>query len=157
MIKQFRDKFIFYLKYSHNWLFDSGTRAMEVLNAFGLVGFSGVFFLNNPVLIKLPTYENFALVTPPSYWLITLVLGVSCLLALKQKSLRSNQISGYLIMLSAVVWAIIALGFTMEDFNGITTAPLTYGLLSLFCVLTGTRLLLVNREEEEKQKKLVGE
>ena len=157
MIKHFRDKFIFYLKYSHNWLFDSGTRAMEVLNAFGLIGFSAVFFWNNPVLIKLPSYEKFALVTPPCYWFLTLFLGVACLVALKKKSLRSNQVSGFLIMLSAVVWGIIALGFTMEDFDGITTAPLTYGLLSLFCVLTGTRLLLVNREEEEKQKKLLGE
>lgn len=152
MVKQQINKLIYVLKYSHNWLFDSGTRCMEVFNSIGLICIGTIFFTNNTYLINLPSYEKFEYVNPPEYWLLVTVLGILNFVAMTIPSLKANQVSGYLMLWSAVVWSVIAVTFNL-DVSKLTTAAVIYGLLAFFCTLTGIRLLLLNRAEEEEQER----
>ena len=44
-----------------HWLFDKGTRVVEVLNSLFLIGFATTFIYNFEGILSLPSYKAFAL------------------------------------------------------------------------------------------------
>ena len=122
----------------HKWLFYEHTRIMECFNAFALMGFATVMFLNYTIINTLPSYTKFAYVSPKWWWLVMTGLGVMQGIAILCESNRSNQISGYVLMLSGAVWALIALTFNMD--TATTTSTVIYSMFALFCSLTGLEL-----------------
>lgn len=122
----------------HKWLFYEHTRIMECFNAFALMGFATVMFLNYTIINTLPSYTKFAYVSPKCWWLVMTGLGVMQGIAILCESNRSNQISGYVLMLSGAVWALIALTFNMD--TATTTSTVIYSMFALFCSLTGLEL-----------------
>lgn len=130
------------------WLFEVGTRIVELLNALLLVSFSSIMALNYFNLLSLPSYARFD-ITKAYHWLFVLGLGVAQLVAMCRLSNRSNQASGLLLIFSGTVWLIIAAIFSANAAHVMTTAVTTYVLVALACLLAGYELLTINRLLED--------
>lgn len=122
----------------HTWLFCEHTRIMEIFNACALIGFAIVMLLNYSIINTLPSYTKFAYITPKWWWLLMIGLGVVQGWAILKKSKESIQMSGYLLMISGGLWALIALTFNLD--TATTTSTVIYSLFAIFCSLTGIEL-----------------
>ena len=136
------------LSLAYDWLFDELTRPIEMLSSISMFLFSCNLLLNNTELLKLPFYSSFKYVTPPELWIIFIILSIFQFFATAIPTIKANKSSGYCLMVSGAVWGWIAITFTMADTVVMTTAPVTYWVLAIFCSLAGKRLLDKNKELE---------
>lgn len=130
------------------WLFEVGTRVVELLNGCLLISFSAVMGINYYKLLHLPSYFRFN-VTDVWQWLVVFVLGVLQLTAMYYKSNRSNQVSGLLLIFSGCIWLIIASIFSVNKAQVITTGVTTYLIIAWICLLAGYELLTINKAIED--------
>ena len=136
------------LSLTYDWLFDELTRPIEMLSSISMFLFSFNLLLNNTELLKLDSYSSFRYVTPPELWIIFIQISICQFLATAIPTIKANKSSGYCLMVSGAVWGWIAITFTMADTGIITTAPVTYWVLAIFCSLAGKRLLDKNKKYE---------
>ena len=134
-----------------HWLFDKGTRVVEVLNSLFLIGFALTFIYNFEGIISLSSYKVFAIASSPYWWIGMFVLGVVQFMALLKTSLQSNQASGIILISSAWVWSMVA-GTFIASLPPLTPAPIVYSIFTLMCATTGLYLLKLNKVEEDTTK-----
>ena len=133
------------------WLFDKGTRVVEVLNSLFLIGFSFTFINDFDGILTLPSYRAFAIASSTYWWVGMFALGVVQFMALIKTSLQSNQASGIILISSAWVWAMVA-GTFIASLPPLTPAPITYSIFTLMCATAGLYLLKLNKVEEDTTK-----
>lgn len=134
-----------------HWLFDKGTRVVEVLNSLFLIGFATTFIYNLEGILSSSSYRAFAIASSPYWWIGMFVLGVVQFMALIKTSLQSNQASGIILISSAWVWGMVA-GTFIASLPPLTPAPIVYFILSLMCATAGLYLLKLNKVEEDVTK-----
>lgn len=134
-----------------HWLFDKGTRVVEVLNSLFLIGFASTFINDFDGILTLPSYRAFAIASSAYWWVGMATLGVVQFMALIKTSLRSNQTSGIILISSAWVWGMVA-GTFFASLPPLTSAPITYSIFSLMCATAGLYLLKTNKVEEDTTK-----
>ena len=134
-----------------HWLFDKGTRVVEVLNSLFLIGFATIFINDFDGIISLPSYRAFAIASSAYWWIGMATLGVVQFMALIKTSLRSNQASGVILISSAWVWGMVA-GTFIASLQPLTSAPIIYSIFSLMCATAGLYLLKTNKVEEDTTK-----
>ena len=147
MIKKFKNRSIVVINNSHKALYRTPISCMEYFNAIALTGFALVFFTNYAYLMGLPSYKNFTYMSPATMWLILIGLGISQFIATSKLSIKSTRYSGVVLMVSAIVWAVIANTFNTSH-QQFTTAPFIYGLISVFLTASGLKLLNINECEK---------
>ena len=147
MLKQFENGGVIVVVESHKYLYRTSTSCMEYFNSFSLMGFALVFFTNYDFLMGLPSYRNFNYMSPAIMWLILFGLGISQFIATTKLSIKATRLSGIILMVSAIVWAIIANTFN-AFYDSLTTATYIYGLISTFCTISGLKLLNTDICEE---------
>ena len=130
-----------------HWLFDKGTRVVEVLNSLFLIGFATTFIYNFEGILSLSSYKAFAIASSAYWWIGMFVLGVVQFIALLKTSLQSNQASGIILISSAWVWGMVA-GTFIASLPPLTPAPIGYSIFSLMCATAGIYLLKTNKVEE---------
>ena len=137
------------------WLFDKGTRVVEVLNSLFLIGFASTFIYNFEGILSLPSYKAFAIASSAYWWIGMFVLGVVQFMSLIKTSLHSNQVSGIILISSAWVWGMVAVTF-IASLPPLTSAPIVYTIFSIVCGVGGLYLLKSNKMfEEEVCRKIV--
>ena len=134
-----------------HWLFDKGTRVVEVLNSLFLIGFATTFIYNFEGILSLSSYKAFAIASSAYWWIGMFVLGVVQFMALLKTSLQSNQASGIILISSAWVWGMVA-GTFIASLPPLTPAPIAYSIFSLMCATAGLYLLKTNKVEEDTTK-----
>ena len=134
-----------------HWLFDKGTRVVEVLNSLFLIGFASTFIYNFNGILTLPSYRAFAIASSPYWWMWMFVLGIVQFMALIKTSLRSNQASGIILISSAWVWGMVA-GTFIASLPPLASEPITYSIFTLMCATAGLYLLKLNKVEEDTTK-----
>ena len=134
-----------------HWLFDKGTRVVEVLNSLFLIGFASTFIYNFNGILTLPSYRAFAIASSVYWWIGMFVLGVVQFMALIKTSLRSNQASGIILISSAWVWGMVA-GTFIASLPPLASEPITYSIFTLMCATAGLYLLKLNKVEEDTTK-----
>lgn len=134
-----------------HWLFDKGTRVVEVLNSLFLIGFASTFIYNFEGILTLQSYRAFAIASSVYWWIGMFVLGVVQFIALIKTSSHSNQASGIILISSAWVWGMIA-GTFIASLPSLTSAPIVYSIFSLMCATAGLYLLKTNKVEEDATK-----
>ena len=134
-----------------HWLFDKGTRVVEVLNSLFLIGFASTFIYNFNGILTLQSYKAFAIASSPYWWIGMFVLGVVQFMALIKTSLHSNQASGIILISSAWVWGMVA-GTFMANLPPLTSAPIIYSIFTLMCATAGLYLLKTNKVEDGTTK-----
>ena len=134
-----------------HWLFDKGTRVVEVLNSLFLIGFASTFIYNFEGILSFSSYRAFAIASNPYWWIGMFVLGVVQFMALIETSLHSNQASGIILISSAWVWGMVA-GIFIASSPPLTSAPVIYSIFTLICATAGLYLLKTNKAEEDVTK-----
>lgn len=134
-----------------HWLFDKGTRVVEVLNSLFLIGFASTFINDFEGIVSLPSYKEFAIAPSVYWWIGMFALGVVQFMALIKTSLQSNQASGIILISSAWVWGMVA-GTFIASLPPLTSAPIGYSIFSLMCATAGLYLLKLNKVEEDTTK-----
>ena len=134
-----------------HWLFDKGTRVVEVLNSLFLIGFASTFINDFEGIVSLPSYKEFAIASSVYWWIGMTTLGVVQFMALIKTSLQSNQASGIILISSAWVWGMVA-GTFIASLPPLTPSPIVYSIFSLMCAIAGLYLLKLNKVEEDTTK-----
>lgn len=130
------------------WLFAHGTRVVEFLNSALLIGFTFPLIYNLDTVLNSSTYPKIYLLGNPFWWSGMAILGLLQILAMSKKGVRSNQISGYFLMISGWVWAMIATLFLTRS-EAATPAPIVYLIIAFICAVAGLYLLRFNKKVED--------
>ena len=64
------------IRHIPHWLFDKGTRVVEVLNSLFLIGFASTFINDFEGSVSLPSYKAFAIASSDYWWIGMATLGV---------------------------------------------------------------------------------
>lgn len=133
----------------NKWLFGYGTRVIEVLNSWWLMGFGIVMMSNHVVLVNGHPYRTFAFISQFWVWLIVFLVGVFQGIMLYRDCNHSCQYSGITLQLSGLIWFIIAILFGF-DYPPVSTALPIYICMSIITGLSGYELLQRSKEHEAK-------
>ena len=132
-----------------HWLFAHGTRVVEFLNSALLIGFTFPLIYNLDTIVSSSPYPKIYVLGNPFWWSGMAILGLLQLMAMSRKGIHSNQVSGYLLMVSGWVWAMFASLFLAKS-PPLTPAPIVYLVIAFICVLAGLYLLRINKGIEDR-------
>ena len=129
----------------NDWLFELATRLAEFINTISLIGFSFFMLIGLDDLVHQYPYRKFTYASSEFFWLAVLALGILQAIAMFRSSVRSNQASGIVLQISAIVWFIFAVTFGL-DYPPVSTALPIHGLLAFICAAGGHKLINANKE-----------
>lgn len=132
-----------------NWLFSQGTRVVEFLNTILLLGFTFPLLYNLDTLISHAPYPKIYLMGNPFWWSAIAILGFVQWFAMSRKGIHSNQLSGFILMVSGWTWGMIASLFLVKS-PPLTPAPMVYMAIGFICVIAGLYLLRTNKKVEDR-------
>ena len=132
-----------------DWLFAHGTRVVEFLNTALLIGFTLPLIYNLDTIISAPPYPVIYLLGNPFWWSAMALLGIAQWCAMVCKGIKSNQISGYILIVSSWVWAMIASLFLVRT-PTLTPAPIVCLVIAFTCTVAGMYLLRLNKKIEDR-------
>lgn len=132
-----------------NWLFSQGTRVVEFLNTILLLGFTFPLLYNLDTLISHAPYPKIYLMGNPFWWSAIAILGFIQWFAMSRKGIHSNQLSGFILMVSGWTWGMIASLFLVKS-PPLTPAPIVYMAIGFICVIAGLYLLRTNKKVEDR-------
>lgn len=142
-------RLIIYSDHFLDWLFAHGTRVVEFLNTALLIGFTLPLIYNLDTIISASPYPRIYLLGNPFWWSAMALLGLTQLYAMTRKGIHSNQVSGYILMVSGWVWAMIASLFLVRT-PPLTPAPIVYLVIAFICAVAGMYLLRLNKKIEDR-------
>lgn len=131
------------------WLF-FGTRSVEFLNFVFMVGFSADMLFYAESIAALPSYSKFDMVYPYIWWIAMFIIGWFQLYVTLRKTNRSNQGSGFVLLVCGAIWFYIGATFYATAPPVITAVP-TYFAFAVICELAGLFLLRINKDIEREQ------
>lgn len=134
------------------WLFDTGTRVITVTSALIMIGFAGIFILGGSEIFNLKLYKGFLLLQPFTLEVLLLSVALLQLIITIFKSNRCHVLSGYLLILSALIWAVISATF-LASYPPLTTGMTTYPVLAVVCALAGRNLINYTKRIEDSKHK----
>ena len=132
-----------------DWLFARGTRVVEFLNTALLIGFTLPLIYNLDTIISASPYPKIYLLGSPFWWGAMAILGIFQWYAMTRKGIHSNQVSGFILMVSGWVWAMIASLFLVRT-PPLTPAPIVYLVISFICIVSGLYILRLNKKIEDR-------
>ena len=138
-------RLIIYSDHFLDWLFAHGTRVVEFLNTALLIGFTLPLIYNLDTIISSRPYPVIYLLGSPFWWSAMALLGMAQWYAMTRKGIKSNQISGYILIVSGWVWAMNASLLPL-----LTPAPIVYLVIAFTCVVAGMYLLRLNKKIEDR-------
>jgi hypothetical protein len=133
----------------HEWLFAQSARIVEFMNMCLMIGFTLPFLFNIQAILSIELYSKFGMLNTPLWWAGMLTLGIFQGFAMTSKGVHSNQISGFILLVSGWVWCMTASLFLAGSVL-IHTAPIVYSIIAFTCVLSGLYLLRHNKEIEDR-------
>lgn len=133
-----------------HWLFNVGTRVIEVGSGTLLIFYSLDFLFGYTSLILHHPYRMFAYMQSPLVWLGVAALGVLQLIAAGYHSTRSNQTSALLLICAGVVFTFIATAYAIDG-RPLSPSFFTYSLIALACLMGGRESLKINKKIEDRR------
>ena len=132
------------------WVFGSGTRALELLNALLLLSWAGVLLADaGSVYILMPGYTKFAEMPPGLSFALFSGVGAALLICLPSESPRSNLLSGFFLVAAALLWMLASVGF-WDNYPPLNTAMIVYPVLAVISWWAG--VMLVDNAKEQMRK-----
>lgn len=125
----------------YKWLFGTPTMVIEALNGTCLLVWA--LALLNDETVSLPQYSGFfgESVTRWNEYVAVLFFVAACIayLGVARNGYFANRLAGYALQLSALLWACVCLNF-YASYPPVNTGMLVYGVMSVFCWVTGNYL-----------------
>ena len=117
-----------------------------------MIGFAGIFILGGSEVFHLKLYKGFLLLHPLTLSVLLIGVALTQLVIAIFKSNRCSVLSGYLLIFSALIWAVISATF-WASYPPLTTGMTTYPVLAVVCALAGRNLInYAKRIEDSKYK-----
>ena len=141
------------------WLFDKGTRAIEVLNAtiFGIWG--TVLLGDGGMMLQTEHYKGFAVfesIFGRKAWACAfLACAAFAVLGMLCDARRCKVLGGYALLLGALTWALLAMGF-VAAYPPVNTSMFVYAAISVLCFLSGEHVMHTARQEDAANNKKQG-
>lgn len=132
------------------WLFGTGTRVIEIISGFAMLGFALVFSLHGNEMIKEDLYGKFPHLYPKIFITILLLVAIGQLFAAFFHSSRSNILSGCFLIWSALIWFVIS-GTFIAAYPPLSTGMTTYPVIAIVCALAGRNLIKHAQRIEDKK------
>jgi len=132
-----------------DWLFSQGTRVVEFLNTALLIGFTIPLIFNLEGILSSTPYPNIYVTGNPLWWGCMAILGFLQWFAMSRKGIHSNQVSGYILIVSGWVWAMVASLF-LSKYPPLTPAPIVYLIIAFIDTVAGLYLLRLNKKVEDR-------
>ena len=132
------------------WLFGTGTRVIEIISGFAMLGFALVFSLHGNEMIKEDLYGKFPHLYPKIFITILLIVAIGQLFAAFFHSSRSNILSGCFLIWSALIWFVIS-GTFIAAYPPLSTGMTTYPVIAIVCALAGRNLIKHAQRIEDKK------
>lgn len=131
---------------ARRWLFSSGTRALEVLNALCMLAWA-VALLDEGML-AIPIYRVFVTVGGPwANWFSSITFAsmfVLSVVGIVGSSIGARRLGGFVILCGGLAWACVAAAF-IATYPPLNTAMVVYALLAVLCLLAGEHLIYESR------------
>ena len=141
-----------------HWLFDKGTRAIEVLNAT-IFAIWGTVLLIDGRMVQTEHYKGFAVfeaVFGRKIWASAfLACAAFAVLGMLCDARRCKVLGGYALLLGALTWALLAMGF-VAAYPPVNTAMFVYAAISALCFLSGEHVMHTARQEDAANDKKQG-
>lgn len=131
----------------HNWLLQTATRVVEFTSAAGLLGYALVFAANGQHLITLPLYYKFTALPQPVVVVVFVSLGLAQLALMPFKSDRSNVLSGFMLVLSSLVWFLVLAAFDAAR-PPANTGMVFPTIMAFLCAVAGSRLIDLSKKKQ---------
>ncbi len=138
------------------WLFDTGTRGIEIFNATFMLAFAVVFLFEGSGVYLTPAYYKFQLIDTLIWAVVFVSLGSLQLIALCYTSCRSNIISGYLLTVSSLLWAIVTVSFWASS-PPLNTGMFISPVLATICLLAGRNMITHTKCKIKLMEKVRGD
>ena len=140
------------------WLFDKGTRAIEVLNAT-IFAIWGTVLLIDGRMVQTEHYKGFAVfeaIFGRKAWAgAFLACAAFAVLGMMCDARRCKVLGGYALLLGALTWALLAMGF-VAAYPPVNTAMFVYTAISVMCFLSGEHVMYTVRQEDAANDKKQG-
>ena len=130
------------------WMFGTGTRALEGLNALMLLGWAWVMAFADGVL-ALPSYSRFANLPLSLVCGLFALVGILLAAFLPSETPRSNVISGWLLLAASMLWVLVTASF-WGGYPPANTAMVIYPVLALISWWAGILLIENSKHQMEK-------
>ena len=141
-----------------HWLFDKGTRAIEVLNAT-IFGIWGAVLLSDGGMLQTEHYRGFAVfeaIFGRKAWACAfLACAAFAVLGMLCDARRCKVLGGYALLLGALTWALLAMGF-VAAYPPVNTSMFVYAAISVLCFLSGEHVMHTVRQEDAASNKKQG-
>ena len=141
------------------WLFDKGTRAIEVLNATIFTVWGTVLLVGDGGMVQTDHYKGFAVfgaIFGNKAWACAfLACAAFAVLGMLCEARRCKVLGGYALLLGALTWALLAMGF-VAAYPPVNTAMFVYAALSVMCFLSGEHVMYTVRQEDAVNNKKHG-
>lgn len=138
-----------------HWLFSGvATRVVEFLNAAFLIGFTIPLIYNIETILTSKPYMNIYSLANPFWWGCMAILGFLQWFAMARKSISSNQLSGYILMVSGGAWTFTASLFISQSPTP-TPATIIYLITAVICLAAGFHMLRLNKQIEDAQVSII--
>ena len=137
------------------WLFSTGTRAVELISGCGLLGFSLAFANHSELLTRYPIYHKFAALPPVLTISVFALVGLAQLVLMAWQQLRANILSGFFLLVGGMLWFLIFSAFS-ANFPPLNPSMILPLVLAFVCFLAGKNLIDYSRLQircEEKHGK----
>ena len=131
----------------HNWLLQTATRVVEFTSAAGLLGYAMVFAANGQRLTTLPLYYKFAALPQPVVVGVFVSLGLAQLALMPFKSDRSNVLSGFVLVVSSLVWFLVLAAFDAAR-PPANTGMVFPTIMAFLCAAAGSRLIDLSKKKQ---------
>lgn len=132
------------------WFFQTGTRSIEITSSLIMIGFAYILMTSGHEFFIADPYEKFESMHPHKLACIMFLVSLAQITAACFKSARSNVLSGFILLISALVWFVV-FGLFAAAYPPLSTGMITYLVLSIVCGLAGRVLISRNREKVGKE------
>ena len=140
------------------WLFDKGTRLIEVLNAT-IFAIWGTVLLVGDGMVQTEHYKGFAVfedIFGRKAWACAfLACAAFAVLGMLCDARRCKVLGGYALLLGALTWTLLAIGF-VAAYPPVNTAMFVYTAMSVMCFLSGEHVMYTVRQEDAANNKKQG-
>ena len=138
-----------------HWLFDKGTRAIEALNAT-IFAIWGMVLLGDGGMLQTEHYKGFAVfeaIFGRKAWACAfLACAAFAVLSMRCDTRRCKVLGGYALLLGALTWALLAMGF-VAAYPPVNTAMFVYTAISVMCFLSGEHVMYTVRQDDAANNK----
>ena len=137
-----------------NWLFSTGTRAVEFASGVSLIGYALVFIFSPDEIYNWPIYYKFKDISELTLVSVFGGVGILQLAAMYWQTFRGNVLSGYVLLVAALIWFLTANAF-WGAYPPAHTGMVIPPVLAMLCLLAGNnslKLLFWEGKIRPKQK-----